>query len=148
MIMMPAGKYYVGDLCYVMSDDEWNQFCDLTIKGRDVVDGEFQMPDGRRFATYCTAWGDGLYKDQYGNKYSVDAGLIGCIRVEDIRAEKYENIEQLGAIHTFETDFVTGGGRSTPAWGGTIQFGRVAIETNPESDDEEEDDWDYGGTDE
>ena len=29
---MPAGKYYIGDLCYVMSDKEWEEFCSLTIK--------------------------------------------------------------------------------------------------------------------
>lgn len=139
--MMPAGRYYVGDLCYVMSDKEWDQFCSITIKGMQCLDGEFEMPDGRKFATYGTAWGDGCYKDQFGNEYSVDAGLIGCIRVEDIRAEKYENIERLGAIHEFNTDFVTGGGRGEAKWGGTIQFGRVAIETDPVY--EEEDEYDY-----
>lgn len=132
--MMPAGKYYVGDLCYVMTDKEWDTFCSITIKGNECLDGEFEMPDGRKFATYGTAWGDGEYKDQYGNRYCVDAGLIGCIRMEDIRAEKYENIESLGAVHTFDTDFVTGGGRGHADWHGTIQFGRVAIETDPDED--------------
>lgn len=131
---MPAGKYYVGDLCYVMTDEEWDKFCGITIKGNQCLDGEFEMPDGRKFATYGTAWGDGCYKDQFGNKYSVDAGLIGCIRVEDIRAEKYDNIESLGTIHKFESDFVTGGGRGNRDWEGTIQFGRVAIETDPSGD--------------
>lgn len=132
---MPAGKYYVGDLCYVMTDKEWDQFCSITIKGNQVLDGEFEMPDGRKFATYGTAWGDGTYRDQFRNEYSVDAGLIGCILVDDIRAEKYENIESLGAIHEFATDFVTGGGRGERNWSGTIQFGRVAIETDPDEDD-------------
>ena len=135
---MPAGKYYVGDLCYVMSDNEWDQFCSITIKGNQCIDGEFEMPDGRKFATYGTAWGDGCYKDQFGNEYAVDAGLIGCIRVEDIRAEKYENIERLGAIHEFKTDFVTSGGRGEANWGGVIQFGRVAIETDPAYEEEDE----------
>jgi hypothetical protein len=134
--MMPAGRYYVGDLCYVMDDKEWDQFCSITIKGNQCLDGEFQMPDGRKFATYGTAWGDGCYRDQFGNEYCVDAGLIGCIRVEDIRAEKYDSIESLGAIHEFQTDFVTGGGRGQPKWSGTIQFGRVAIETDPSDEDD------------
>lgn len=134
--MMQAGKYYVGDLCYVMTNDEWDEFCSITIKDNDCLDGEFEFADGRKFATYGTKWGDGEYSDQYGNRYSVDAGLIGCIRVEDIRANKYENIAELGAIMKFETDFVTGGGREDRNWEGTIQFGRVAIETNPEWEDE------------
>lgn len=131
--MMPAGRYYVGDLCYVMDDAEWNEFCKLTIKGNDCLEGEFEMPDGRRFATYSTKWGDGCYRDQSGNEYCVDAGLIGCIRVEDIRAEKYENLERLGAIHEFRSDFLTSGGRSTNrGWDGIIQFGLVFIETDPD----------------
>lgn len=28
MATMPAGRYYVGDLCYVM-DDVWDEVCDL-----------------------------------------------------------------------------------------------------------------------
>ena len=129
---MPAGRYYVGDLCYVMTDDEWDEFCSLTIKGDRCLDGEFVMRDGRRFATYGTRWGDGEYQDQHGNCYGVDAGLIGCIRVEDIRADKYANIERLGTIHEFGTDFVTGGGRGEKDWSGTIQFGRILIETGEE----------------
>jgi hypothetical protein len=129
--MMPAGKYYIGDLCYVMTNEEWREFCDITLDGQKVKDGEFQFKDGRRFATYSTAFGDGVYHDQYGHSYSVDAGLIGCILVEDIKADKYDNLLDLGAIQEFDTDFVTGGGRGTPDWQGTIQFGRVVIETNP-----------------
>ena len=60
---MPAGKYYIGDLCYVMSDAEWEEFCSITIDGHNVIDGEFQLKDGRRFATYGTAFGDGVYSD-------------------------------------------------------------------------------------
>ena len=134
--MMPAGRYYIGDLCYVMDDDEWDEFCSITIKGNECLDGEFETRDGRKFATYGTRWGDGEYRDQQGNRYGVDAGLIGCIRVEDIRANKYPDIERLGAIHEFATDFVTGGGRGSRNWSGTIQFGRVLIETG---DDEEMD---------
>jgi hypothetical protein len=127
--MMPAGRYYVGDLCYVMTEAEWSEFCDLTIKGYDVLDGEFQFKDGRRFATYGTMYGDGLYRDQHGREYSVDAGLIGCIKVEDIRADKYSDISSLGAITDISVDFVTGGGRGIQGWDGTIQFGAIAIAT-------------------
>lgn len=134
---MPAGKYYVGDLCYVMTDEEWKEFCDLTIKGNNVIDGEFEFKDGRKFASYSTKYGDGTYYDQHGYSYSVDAGLIGCILVSDIKAEKYDNLLDLGAIEEFNTDFVTGGGRNFPDWEGTIQFGHIAIETAGQYEDEE-----------
>ena len=129
--MMPPGKYYVGDLCYVMTNEEWREFCDITLDGQKVKDGEFEFKDGRRFATYSTAFGDGVYHDQYGHSYSVDAGLIGCILVEDIKADKYDNLLDLGAILEFDTEFVTSGGRGESGWEGTIQFDYVYIETNP-----------------
>jgi hypothetical protein len=135
--MMPAGKYYVGDLCYVMSDDEWEEFCSITIDGNNVKDGEFQLGDGRRFATYTTAFGDGVYHDQYGHSYSVDAGLIGCILIDDIHIEKYEkSLLDLGSIMEFDNSFATSGGRGDEGWEGLIQFGHVMIETNPEYEEE------------
>lgn len=128
--MMPAGQYYIGDLCYVMSDAEWNDFCSITIQGHRCLSGEFVLNDGRRFATYQTKYGDGLYKDQFENQYGVDAGLIGCIRIEDIRVDKY-NIKELGSIVEFKTDFVTS------CEDGVIKIGHVMIDTDPEFEDDD-----------
>jgi hypothetical protein len=136
--MMPAGEYYIGDLCYVMTSEEWLEFCDITTQGTRVIDGEFQLKDGRRFATYGTMYGDGVYYDHYGHSYSVDAGLIGCIKIEDIKAKKYDNLLDLGAIQNFDTDFVTDGGKGDTDWEGLIQFGHVVIETNPVEEEEYE----------
>ena len=130
--MMPAGKYYVGDLCYVMNDDEWDQVCSVTIVDNKCIDGEFNLPDGRRFAMYGTAWGDGVYKDLCDREFSVDSGTIGCIKVDDIKTEKYEHIAELGNFIDFDSDFVTYGSRKE----GVIQFGRIHINTDPDCDDE------------
>ena len=83
--MMRPGTYYVGDLCYVMHP-QWKQVCDLMFatEGNSVLDGEFNLANGVRFALSSTAYGDGVYYDGQGRKYPVDAGLIGCIRVEDV----------------------------------------------------------------
>ena len=130
---MPAGEYYIGDLCYVV--DEWDDYCSVIIQYDKCLNGEFHMPDGRKFASYGTCWGDGVYEDTSGRQYSVDAGLIGCILVSDITRKDYdiERIKELGAIHTFETDFVTG------KEGGVIFFGRVQIDTDPEFYEDEGD---------
>ena len=128
---MPAGKYYIGDLCYVMTDDEWTEFCSITIDGQRVLDGEFQLKDGRRFATYGTQYGDGVYYDQYGHAYPVDAGLIGCFKIEDISPEKQDNFLDFGSIINFDSPFGTSGGRGDQFWEGRIQIGHVLIETNP-----------------
>jgi len=133
--MMPAGRYYVGDLCYVIGD-EWHQVCACTIQGNKIVDGEFELDDGRKFAIYSTAYGDGEYYDQYGHTYSVDAGSIGCVLMSDIRANKYDNLLDLGAILEFTEPFETEGGRGSANWDGVIQIGHVEIATSPEYEDE------------
>jgi hypothetical protein len=140
--MMQAGKYYVGDLCYVLDDDEWDQVCSIIIQGNKVIDGEFVLEDGREFAIYSTAYGDGEYNDYYGNSYSVDSGSIGCIKIEDIKNVKDKiDIKLLGATVDFEIDFVTGGGRGTKDWDGIIQFGRIAIETDSEYNEDSDEEY-------
>jgi hypothetical protein len=129
--MMPAGKYYIGDLCYVMDSDEWDEFCAITIQGNNCIDGEFELSDGRRFAIYSTRWGDGEYYDQYGHTYSVDAGSIGCILMSDIRAHKYDNILDLGAVQEFAEPFETGSHK------GQLEFGHVLIDTDLVCEDEQ-----------
>lgn len=130
---MPAGKYYVGDLCYVLTQqNEWDQFCDITISGNRCLSGEFSMPDGRRFATYTTEYGDGVYEDRQGRSYGVDAGLIGCILMSDIPHISEDQANKLGAVIDFETDFIT------KSDGGIIRFGQVSINTSfPDEDDED-----------
>jgi len=132
--MMQPGKYYVGDLCYVMHN-EWDEFCDVTIKGNECLEGEFNLKDGRRFATFGTKWGDGEYYDQYGNPYSVDAGLIGCIRINDIDLKNDLNHISGGAIIEFEHPFEVSGGRSNGRdWDGVIRIGHLVIQTDPEDE--------------
>ena len=123
--MMPSGKYYIGDLCYVMSDD-WDEVCDLTIS-RDckVIEGEIEMKDGRRFALYSTKYGDGLYRSNIGTKHAVDSGTIGCILVNDIiDIPKFEVDGKLGAVVTIDRSF------STAERDGLIVFGDVIINTD------------------
>jgi hypothetical protein len=123
---MPAGRYYIGDLCYVMHN-EWKEVCDLFFPAYHPpkgIEGEFTLKDGRRFASFATAWGDGEYRSSINTLHSVDSGSIGCIRVEDIRANKYDNLLDLGAFQEFAEPFETG------SQGGQLQFGHVIIETD------------------
>ena len=130
---MPAGRYYVGDLCYVMHP-EWKEFCELTLKGEQCLDGEFTLADGRRFATFRTAYGDGTYRSNIGTEHSVDAGLIGCIRAEDIRDTEYDQatLERLGAFIDFPEPFEASSDQ------GLLTFGHVQIETAGGWDEEDE----------
>ena len=131
--MFPAGKYYVGDLCYVLNDS-WDDVCDLIIPTHGSGDGEFTMKDGRKFASYGTKWGDGCYFDQNGREYGVDAGLIGCIRVEDIDVDLRQLAEDVGPrfggqIVEFDRPFDT--------WeeNGMIRIGDISIDTDPSYED-------------
>lgn len=135
---MPAGKYYVGDLCYVMHP-EWDEACDLFFAGRNdhgCNDGEFTLKDGRRFASFGTLWGDGTYYDQFGHSFGVDAGLIGCIKVEDIRDDTYSNLLDLGAIIEFKEPFEVSGGKRSEGWDGMIKIGFLEIATGYEEEEE------------
>ena len=131
--MMKAGTYYIGDLCYVMHP-EWDEFCSLTCSGDKVLDGEFNLKDGRRFASFTTKWGDGTYKDEQGNEYPVDAGLIGCINVKDITPSELENLSS-GRVIEFVQDF------STFSAGGVLRFGSVVIDTDATEELEEEEEY-------
>ena len=63
---MEKGKYYIGDLCYVIKGDNWDEVCSLTYPytGKNVhkqVEGEFFLEDGRQFCIFSTLYGDGVY---------------------------------------------------------------------------------------
>ena len=123
--MMPAGDYYIGDLCYVMHE-EWDEVCSLFFKGNTngrCNQGEFVLKDGRRFACYNTRWGDGEYRDQFNNRYLVDSGCIGCILVSDIVEMDKRNID-LGNVIKMTKEF------DTSNIDGLISFNNITIETN------------------
>lgn len=132
-MIMPAGTYYIGDLCYVL-DSRWEEFCALTIEDRMVKDGVFTMSDGTTFATFSTAYGDGFYQDNFGNEYPVDAGLIGCVAISSI--DPGVNFSGLGHQYTFYKDFEV---RSHAT--GVIDFGQLSIDTDPNEEVYGEDRW-------
>lgn len=135
---MPAGRYFIGDLCYCLHD-AWAECCDLFFpyvpgQPQTQVEGEFTLADGRRFASFGTAYGDGTYCSNINTSHSVDSGSIGCIRVEDIQDKTYdlERLMQLGAIVDFEQPF------EVEADYGLLKFGHVLIETAADEEEYEE----------
>jgi hypothetical protein len=133
---MPAGTYYVGDLCYVMHE-RWDEFCDVTISGTHVLSGEMELKDGTRFACYSTKWGDGSYLDDDHREYSVDAGLIGCVRMEDLELDVDGNSTRGGQVIEFKEPF------ETSSEDGKIYFGDICIDTDPSFDEYEEEEEDF-----
>jgi hypothetical protein len=71
----PPGKYYIGDLCYVLGDGHYDR---IFGKIGGFSDGLYQKRDSEEFFfVAATAWGDGCYIGSDGNQFAVDAGIIG-----------------------------------------------------------------------
>lgn len=132
--------YWVGDLAYVLNDTEWDTFlhlCNPEDIGPDAVC--YLDPDnltvededsGRPFVAFSTAFGDGTYTGSDGNTYSVDAGLIGCIRVSDITDKNLLQSaldRNLGHLHDFGEDFYL---EQCLNDGGVLVFHDLEIDTN------------------
>lgn len=65
---MSDNRYYLGDPCYVIPDDEWDEFCEVMNYEADTF--EFKGESCRTIGT----GGDG----DFGG-LSVDAGIIGVV---------------------------------------------------------------------
>ena len=145
--MLKAGKYYVGDLCYVLREEngfDWDDILETTgylgifVPGtnqrldRDETTGYFHYR-GVKFFSSSTAYGDGSYYDEEGREYGVDAGLIGCFPLDALPAGADTND---GHVVNFPRDFSC----HTVDKDGRIEIGNLVIETSETY--EEEDDYD------
>ena len=76
--------FYIGDVCYVLTDDVYHEFWGCKKK---FADGIFEVPGmcGIKFAVGGTAEGDGCYADQLGHSFPVDAGVIGLVPIELVK---------------------------------------------------------------
>lgn len=91
---LPAGRYYIGDLCYALSDDVY----DTIFGGTGYDTGIYtDKRSGSVFAMSHTAYGDGLYPSSDGKQFAVDAGIIG-ICSESLIAKSCNG----GHIYTFD----------------------------------------------
>jgi len=130
--MFKAGKYYVGDLCYVVEKHEdWMQLLNDT----DYFRNDNQSYKGYPIFVASTAHGDGTFHDQFDNKYAVDAGIIGIMPFEAIEKEG-----KGGNIIDFKEDF------EVVTAHGIFYIGDIKIDTygwGEDEDDEQEDEDDF-----
>ena len=71
--------FYIGDICYVLNRENY----DKVWGGAEYKDGQYTVPEtGYNFIVAGTAWGDGIYEDNDGREYPVDAGNIGLVPLE------------------------------------------------------------------
>jgi len=122
---LPAGRYYIGDLCYAMKEE---------VEG--IWDGKFGYEDGiyknaagAHFAMRGTEDGDGMFVSNYGKDYPVDAGHIGIAHESLCNPGEYEDY-----MWDFPEEFTcTFNGRTY-----NFNNGEIYIKEKPYPDDEDE----------
>ena len=77
-VVVPAGKYVLGDPCYSVPDEDWH----MLLESCEYFEKPIGTVNGVQVLAFRTMYGDGEYKDNMGNKYGVDAGLIGLVPLE------------------------------------------------------------------
>ena len=123
-----AGEYYVGDLCYIFSSENWDEIIEQTCcfglddtkADADLYKGDF-VYKGYRGWEHSTFWGDGEYLDNSDNMYWVDSGMLGIYPIEGC-----DEMANGGDFVKFDKPF--------EVWydDGTFYFGNVIIKTKGE----------------
>ena len=94
----PAGDYYVGDLCYVLKeeDDKTNSLYDT------VVYQEGFYTNGKNVIGVYHTGDDGAWEDTKGRIYGVDAGNIGIISLEFCDPKSHFSKKKITIKNEFE----------------------------------------------
>jgi hypothetical protein len=123
-VTIPAGRYYLGDPCYVIRDEDW---IPLLENCNYFIDRPVGEVGGYQILAFSTKHGDGTFHDQQKNEYDVDAGVIGLVPVA------YGGKEH----DSREVEFKS----PTLCWNddGVLHFGSIIINTDDSGWDSEDD---------
>ena len=127
--VLPAGKYYIGDPCYVIEGEKWDKFL-IPYWGLNQG-GVFDF-DSIPVCAFATQWGDGCFPASDGSILGVDAGIIGAIPLELCKSGDPTR----GTEVEFDSSFSC---HREP--NGKLWFGDFWVMTNDEDDGEEENDY-------
>ena len=76
----PAGKYYIGDICYALSSTVYELVWGDEHKYKPGTYSATYKGETNQFSVAYTAYGDGLYVDPRSERdYTVDSGSIGIV---------------------------------------------------------------------
>lgn len=123
-VIVEPGTYFLGDPCYAVHDDDWDEVL-YTSKFFERPVGTTN--NGTEVLAFRTIYGDGVYRDQYGNDYPVDAGVIGLTPVDDFWDPRLDGLGQVIVL----TGPITAEDRTGVLW-----FGEYTINTDCEEEDE------------
>ena len=124
-VIVPAGKYILGDPCYAIPDEHWTDFLHTRVTNSGVGDVA-----GRCVLSFGTAYGDGTYEGSDGFEYGVDSGMIGLVPAD------LPGLTLLGRFQSIVTF-----AEPTRCWQdgldrGGLHFGTILIATSEDEDDE------------
>ena len=130
-VVVPAGRYILGDPCYAVPDSEWMELLESCNYFENPIgyikDGVQQFP----VLAFSTRWGDGCYRGTDGNSYPVDAGLIGLVPWAVCKDVIRDDLSQ---VVTFDKPTKCGTDGE-----GKLRFGHITIDTDPAQDEDDED---------
>lgn len=132
-IVLKAGVYRVGDPCYSVPDGRWMEWLEKANYTEEL--NLVARLDGHAVVGLGTAYGDGVYPDNCGNTYGVDAGLIGLVP-NDLPGIKQYPSRSRSLFHTITFH------EPVKVWSddkGTLHFGELEIYTGDMDDEEDKD---------
>lgn len=92
---LPAGKYYIGDLCYALHDTLYDK-----VFGPRYRDGLYtSLANPNDVFMVGNTGGDDLYKGTDGKGYPVDSGIIGIASIDTVDSKKFPY--HGGSLYTF-----------------------------------------------
>ena len=127
---LQPGKYVICDPCYAIDEDKWisvlkktryfGSFKDDTFEvynDKEDQGGVFEL-NGHKLYCHSTAYGDGIYESNIGERFDVDTGMIACIPLEMVGGDAKGEY-----VHEFSLPF------TCSYENGTFRFGGVEIYT-------------------
>lgn len=128
-ITAPSGKFWVGDPCYVLSDDVYYGIWDDKYH---FEDGKIDVDDKLSFLVHGTAYGDGSYPSSNGFDYGVDSGTLAVIPMDLVA--KLDGV-QFGTVETSNTAWLD---YNDGTFDITLDNKSFSIETGDFEDDSDE----------
>ena len=122
----PSTEYYIGDPCYVLSDTDYAQLCEMI----EQFGHGYLVVNGKRVWAQSTYYGDGVYalRDSLNHEVAslaVDSGMLAAIPLELLRDDTAEYVVNYGFTADLGVEFDC----SYDAETGKMRFGTYSVRT-------------------
>lgn len=101
-IILEAGDYFIGELLYVLFDDEESSILIRQSSSNQLK--KISLPNDRFVVCFRSRDEAGRYYDNEMNEYDFDIGVIGCVPVNFLNEDENPNLDA-GKIVSFSESF-------------------------------------------